>query len=237
MNEDSEQEVVHYPVPHLSRAVRAGAVGPILMQPDTEAVETHKYHSMADAMELARQVARIQGDDDPDPYGYVQDIERDLGLELLEPRWKAKPDDDLFIKRAKARARKMAVMKLFMSGFNPKEIAEKVKVSESTVVYDIQMIQSEFRREYLNDAEALAAKDLARTEYWLSRLAPGIDRGDTKSIGVAVEILKERASILGYRAGVQIDMTTFIMEVAESNGFDPQKAIAIAERVAGSMKG
>lgn len=234
MNE--EPEIVHYPVPRLSRALREGAVGPILLQPDEEAVEIHKYHSMADAMELAKQVARVHGNDDPDPYGYVQDIERDLGLELLEPRWKAKPDDDLFIKRAKARARKMAVMKLFMSGFNPKEISNKVKVSESTVVYDIQMIQSEFRREYLNDAEALAAKDLARTEYWLSRLAPGIDRGDTKSIGVAVEILKTRASILGYRDGVQVDIETYIAEVASANGFDPAKAIAIAQRVAVSMK-
>lgn len=235
MNEDSEEQVVY---PHLRqpKAVTVGAVGPIVLQPDPEAVKNHRISSMADAMELAKQVARVHSDDDPDPYGYVQDIERDLGLDLIEPRWKAKPDDDLFIKRAKARARKMAVMKLFMSGFNPKEIAEKVKVSESTVVYDIQMIQSEFRREYLNDAEALAAKDLARTEYWLSRLAPGIDRGDTKSIGVAVEILKERASILGYRQGVNIDMTQFIIEIAESNGYDPNKALQIAERVASSMK-
>src|ERR1041385_3584166 len=154
MNEDYEE--VHHPVPMIPKSVRQGAVGPILLQPDEEAVKNHRIGSMADAMELAKQVARIQSDDDPDPYGYVQDIERDLGLDLIEPRWKAKPDDGLFIKRAKARARKMAVMKLFMSGFNPKEIAEKVKVSEATVVGDIQMIQSEFRREYLNDAEALA---------------------------------------------------------------------------------
>lgn len=236
MNEQEEPEPFHYPVSHTPRSVRQGATGPILMQPDEEAVKKHKYSSMYDAMELAKQVARIQDDEDPDPYGYVQSIEQDLGLDLLEPRWKSQPDDNLFIKRAKARARKMAVMKLFMSGFTPKAIAEKVKVSEATVFGDIQMIQSEFRREYLNDAEALAAKDLARTEYWLSRLAPGIDRGDTKSIGVAVEILKERASILGYRSGVAIDMTQIIIQTAEANGMDPQKAIAIAERLAQSMK-
>lgn len=233
MNEEEE-----FQYPRINRRYDPAQVtGPILLQPDAEAVKKHKYSSMLDAMELARQIVRLPDDDDPDPYGYVQDIERDLGLDLLEPRWKAKPDDNLFIKRAKARARKMAVMKLFMSGFNPKEIADKVKVSEATVVGDIQMIQAEFRREYLNDAEALAAKDLARTEYWLSRLAPGIDRGDTKSIGVAVEILKERASILGYRTGVQVDITQYIVEVAQANGFDPEKAIQIAERVAGQLKG
>ena len=233
MNEEPE---VQYPHLKQARAIRAGAVGPILFQPDEEAVKMNKIGSMADAMELAKQVVRLGTDEDPDPYGYAQDLERDLGLDLLEPRWKARPDDDMFIKRAKARARKMAVMKLFMSGFNPKEIAEKVKVGEATVVNDIRMIQSEFRHEYLNDAEALAAKDLARTEYWLSRLAPGIDRGDTKSIGVAVEILKERASILGYRSGVQLDVESYIAEVAEANGFDPQKAIAIAQRVSITMK-
>lgn len=237
MDEQEEPEV-HYPRLQIgnSKAVRADATGPILLQPDEEAVKAHKYSNMYDAMQLAQQVARTQADDDPDPYGYVQDIERDLGLDLLEPRWKAQPDDNLFIKRAKARARKMAVMKMFMGGFTTKDIAEAVQVSESTVVYDIQMIQAEFRREYLNDAEALAAKDLARTEYWLSRLSPGIERGDTRSIGVAVEILKERASILGYRQGVQIDITQYIMSVAESNGYDPQKALQIAERVAASLK-
>lgn len=239
MNEQEEPEFTRPTGRHMPEgfaSVQKQAVGPILMQPDEEAVKDYKYTSVADAMALARQVARIAQDDDPDPYGYVQDIERDLGLDLIDPKWKAKPDDNLYIKRAKARARKMAVMKLFMSGFTTKEIAEKVKVSEGTVYGDIQMIQAEFRREYLNDAEDLAAKDLARTEYWLSRLAPGIDRGDTKSIGVAVEILKERASILGYRQGVSIDITNYIMEVASANGFDPAKAVAIAERVAGSLK-
>lgn len=236
MNE--EPEVIH---PRLqwgnSKAVRADALTtPILLQPDEAAVKDHKYVSMYDAMELARQVARVPLDEDPDPYGYVQDVERDLGLDLIEPRWKAKPDDDLFIKRAKARARKMATMKLFMGGFTPREIADKLEVSESTTVYDIQMIQAEFRREYLNDAEALAAKDLARTEYWFTRLAPAIERGDTKAITVAVEILKERASILGYRQGVSVDITTFVMQVAESQGFDPQKAVQIAERVSASYK-
>lgn len=236
MNEQEEPEFIPPRAAPIPSYVRQQATGPVLLQPDEEAVRKHKYSSMWDAMELARQVVRLGDDDDPDPYGYVQDIERDLGLDLLEPRWKAQPDDNLYVKRAKARARKMAVMKLFMHGFTFKEIAEKVKVSEATVFGDVQMIQAEFRREYLNDAEALAAKDLARTEYWLSRLAPGIDRGDTKSVAVAVEILKERASILGYRQGVSIDITQYIVEVAQANGFDPAKAIQIAERVAGSMK-
>lgn len=201
-----------------------------------EELSSLKLSSMADAMELAMQRNKTIDDGDPDPYGYGQELEDQFGIDLLTPNWKAKPTDTRWAKRIKARARMASIAKLFLKGYSPADIAEKVAVSIVTVHKDLQHLSQEWRKSYLEDIETLAARDLTRLDYLLSQLADGIEAGDTKSINSAIEIVKTRAQILGYREGVQVDIEQYIMEVAEANGYDPKKAVQIAQRIRVSMK-
>jgi hypothetical protein len=218
-------------------AKRAGRpmVG-VATQSTQQEISDFKISTMADAMELARQRVRDVDDPDPDPYGYASELENELGLDLLDAEWKAKPDDDRWIKRVKGRARKSAVSRLFLNGHKVAEIARRMKVSEATILHDINMLSQEWRRQYLGDIEILAGKDLERLESYLVALAPGIERGDVKSISAALEIVRERASILGYRQGVQVDIEQYVREVAESHGYDPDKAVQLAQRISITMK-
>src|SRR6185503_18565361 len=181
------------------------------------------------AMRIARQRSRtIEDNEDPDPYGYAQEVENTLGVDITPPRWKSKPDDERWVQRIRGRARKAEVSRMFLEGRKVPEIAQHCGVSEITILKDLQLISEEYRRSYLDDIELLAGKDLERLESYLAALAPQIGRGDVKAVMAAVEIIKERASILGYHQGVQVDITQLVTEVAEANGFDPSKALAIA---------
>lgn len=201
-----------------------------------EAIEAFKLTSMSDAMRLAREASRTIEDPDPDPYGYGQDLEHEYGVNLLEPKWKAEPDDDRWNKRTKARARKAAVARFYLLGHKVSDIAKKVKVSEVTVYNDIKNIQLEWRKSYLDDIEILAAKDIAALDYMLQKLMPGIDRGDPKAVMAALSIIQERGNILGIRAGVQVDIEQQVREVAESAGYDPDKAVALAQKISITMR-
>jgi hypothetical protein len=199
-------------------------------------VDEHRLASMGDAMELAMSRARDVSDQDPDPYGYGMELEQNFGVDLLSPNWKAKPDDERWVKRIKARARQAAVARLFLLGFGVKEISERVKTSQVTVYNDLKDLSREWRKSYLGDIETLAGQDLARLDMLLQKLAAGINRGDTKSITAALEIIKERGTILGYRTGVQVDIEQYVREVAEANGYDPDKAVMLAQRISITMK-
>lgn len=215
---------------------KADMVVNIIKKGDPEYQEEIKLTTMGDAMNLAMQRARTIDDDDPDPYGYGQELEEQFGIDLLTPNWKAKPDDLTWVKRVKGRARKAAVSKLFLQGYNVQEISTKVAVSEVTVHKDLENLGREWRKSYLADIEVLAGKDLARLEEYLKKLAPGIENGNTKSIQQAVEIIKTRAQILGYQQGVQVNIEQYIREVAASAGYDPDKAVEIATRISYSFK-
>lgn len=200
------------------------------------AIDNQKVSDMADAMTIALERARLPVDSDPDPYGYLQELEIETGVELLEPRWKAQPNDNRWVARIKGRARKAIVARLFSLGFAVPQIAVKVNVSESTVYNDLENVAREWRKSYIADTEALAGRDLATLDYLLQKLAEGIDRGDTKAILAAVEIIKQRGDILGYRQGLQVDITQYIREAAEAAGFNPDKAEAIASRISVTMR-
>ena len=209
----------------------------IIPQSDPEQRQEWALATMGDAMELAMARARSVEDPDPDPYGYGQEIEQLFGVDLLSPNWKAKPDDERWVKRVKARARQAAVAKLFLNGFGVKAIAERVKASQVTVYSDLRHLSQEWRKSYLADIEVIAGQNLARLDMLLQKLAPGVDRGDTKSITAALEIVKEIGTITGYRTGgVQVDIEQYVREVAEANGYDPEKAVQLAQRISITMK-
>lgn len=193
-------------------------------------------YDMEQAMKSAMATGRDIEEKDPDPYGYGQEFELAKGIDLLEPEWKAEPDDDRWNKRIKARDRLQKVTKLYRDGYSVGEIAKMVESTEWTVHKDLNSISMTWRKQALEDIEKVVGKDLARLDYYLSRLAPAVERGDVKAIMAATEIIKERGAIMGTRQGVQVDIETYIREVAESNGFDPEKAVQIAQRVKLTMK-
>lgn len=199
--------------------------------------ERFKLKTMADAMDAAMQQSRALDDDDPDPYGYGQEIEQEYGLDINEIKWKSEPGDERWEKRLRGRARKTEVTRLFLLGHSIPQIADKVNVSETTVSKDLESAGQEWRKLYIADMEVLAGRDLAAMDHLLMQLAPSIERGDVRAITTALEIIKERGSILGYRHGVQIDIEQQVREVAAANGFDPEKAVQLAQRISIQMRG
>lgn len=198
--------------------------------------EQQKAASIADAIELAMQRAHDYREEDPDEYGFLQEAEQITGIDILDKDWKARPDDTLWVGRVKARARRAVVSTWYMKGYSIQEIAKKAKVSESTVYRDIQNCELEWRKTYLKNTEVLAGKALATLNMLISKLDAGIERGDTKSILAALEIIKEQGQILGYRQGVMVDIETYVREVSASAGYDPEKAVELAQRISVTMR-
>lgn len=201
-----------------------------------EDVEEHRVTTMAEAMSLAKERIRSIDDPDPDPYGFVQELEESHNLDILESQWRSKPNDELWVKRVRSRGRKATVARLFIQGFTPAQIADQVGVSQVTVYNDLSRIGQEWRHTYIADIETLAAKDLATMDWLMQKLVPGIERGDTKSIAQALEIIKHRGDILGTKQGVQVDIEQMVREVAESAGYDPDKAVQLAQKISITMR-
>lgn len=194
----------------------------------------YKAKTLSDAMRRAREVLRDPDafeDPDPDPYGYYQEMENEFGVDLITPNWKAKPDDERWVKRVKGRARKAAVAALYLQGHTAQEIAVKCKVSELTVMKDIGAIQNEWRKSYIDDIEILASRDLARLDEMFLKLWPAIENGDTKAVMAGTKIIEQRGAILGYHHGVSVDIEQHIREIAEARGFDPEVAVGVAQRI------
>lgn len=197
--------------------------------------EPAKIASLRDAMALAVQKG-LEIEDDPDPYGYGAELEATYGINLVSPSWESHPDDDRWVERHKSRGRMAIVAMLSLQGYSELQIANRVGASEISVRKDLGFIAREWKSRYLELAEDLAIKDLARLDYYLSRLTPGIVAGDVPSIRAAVDIVKQRAEIMGYKQGMQFDAEFVVRQAAESQGLDPERAVEIAAKVSMHMK-
>lgn len=197
--------------------------------------EQPKLPTLYDAMSLARSHG-YDFDDDPDPYGYGAELEQSYGLNLLDTRWEAHPDDDRWVEKFKARGRKAIVAMLSLKGYSETQIAKRIGVSEVVVRRDLGYISREWKERYLELAEDMAVKDIARLDYYLTRLIPGIDSGDPQAIRTAIEIVKRRGDIMGYSSGVQMDVELMLRQVAESQGLDPDRAAEVGARISVHLK-
>jgi DNA-binding Lrp family transcriptional regulator len=193
---------------------------------------TTRVTTLADAMSLAMSRVREADDPDPDPYGYVQELDEAFpGAGLLEAEWQSRPDQPQWRKRVVARGRKAQVSHRFLMGQQVTEIARALNVSEATVYRDLRNLQAEWRDAHMSDIEALAGQDLARLDMLMTKLSPGIERGEVQAIKAALDVIKQRADILGYKAGVQVDVEEFVRGVAEAAGLDPNEAVIYARRI------
>lgn len=195
-----------------------------------------RYDSLRHAIEAARLNLAHELDEDPDRYGFASDAEQEFGVTLLPPEWKSTPDETLWNKRKKARARRVAVARYYLMGKPVSEIARILKVSDYTAYMDLVAIEEEWRQSAIADIEILAARDLARLDAVINNLWPAVEKRDAKAANAVIEAIKERGTILGYRSGVQIDIEQYVRQVAEANGYDPDRAVQVAQRISVNFK-
>lgn len=191
----------------------------------------YTIESLGDAMVLANTMARNTEEQDPDPYGFASDVEEEQHLDLLPSRWKAPQGTSLWNSRQTRRARLARVADMVTKGLDPANIADQLGVSRVMILQDITAIRREWQSSILASAQASAAEDIARLRWMFSKLVPSIERGDTKAINSATDIIRTIGDIVGYRQGVQVDVEQLVRTVAESEGFDPDKAVQIASRI------
>lgn len=189
---------------------------------------TRQALTIKQAMQRAR---NQEPDQDPDPYGYLNELEDAQGLQLLPDAWKATPDSDLHVKRRMKRARREKVAGLWMRGRTVAEIARLVNVNEVTVYGDLGSIHEQWQETQLEAVEVQAARDLARIDFAVDKLWPKVTKGDVNAIGVLATLIDKRGKILGYGNGVQVDIEAYIRRVAEANGYDADEAVAVAARI------
>lgn len=209
----------------------------VLQPGDPEAIEAVQFDTTADAIRQAMTMSRAVDDEDPDPYGVAQEIAEEYGVtDILPARWRSRPSDFQWVKRMKARERRAEVSKMFIQGQTVQQMAATLEVTEVTIYRDLASIEREWRQTYLGNTEKIAAADLARLDSYLSYLAPNIERGDVNSIKAAIEIIKSKSEILGTKQGVQVDIEQYVRQVAEANGYDPDRAVQLAQRISITMR-
>lgn len=133
-------------------------------------------------------------------------------------------------------ARRERVSYYLMLGWTEVKIAQELDVSPSTVHYDIEAIRLLWQQRTVDNVAQAAVVDLARLDFIIASLLPQIQAGDTKAADAATRAIADRANILGYKMGLQVDITNYLQEVAAANGFDPVKAIEFAQRMTIQLK-
>lgn len=103
--------------------------------------------------------------------------------------------------------RRIEALRLRMNGYTLKEIAEKLGcgIANVDMLIKRQVAYNAFYDQ--QDIDSLRKLDNEETSLLLEALAPGIDRGDPKSIAVANQIQQHRAKILGLNAPQKQELT------------------------------
>lgn len=198
--------------------------------------EQQRYNTLAQAVAAATVALKHDLDPDPDRLGYASDAEEEYGIDLLPMQWKGKPDSSLWIKRTKARARQVKVAKYHLMGMTSAEISRRMKVSVWTVYQDVKAVEQQWQELAVADVQAHAARALARLDRMFIKLWPSIEAADPKAIDAGVNIIKEQGTILGYRTGMQIDVESYVRQIAQANGYDPDKAVEMGQRISLTLK-
>jgi hypothetical protein len=77
----------------------------------------------------------------------------------------------------------------------------------------------------------LARLDALHEAFWPSAIA-----GDHRSGQTVLAIMAQRARLCGLEAPQMVDITARVREVAEAAGFDPDEAVAEAQRIVAAMR-
>lgn len=142
--------------------------------------------------------------------------------------------------RAKVEFRRTEIAKLLIRGWGPSRIAEHLSLPVNTVSTDIKVMEAQWRSTQLEQVEKVALYDLMRLEQAVDRLMPIIEKEGVekaiKAVDALAKVIQLRGDILGYRQGVTVDIESYVRAVAEANGFDPERAVELAQKVVISIR-
>jgi predicted transcriptional regulator len=132
-------------------------------------------------------------------------------------------------------ARRERVAWMMAQGYSEMRMAEELGVSPSLVHYDIVEIRQQWQAKTLDNVAEAAITDLARLDFIINGLLPQAEF-NPKAADSCMKAIEQRANILGYRQGVTFDIEFYIRQIAESNGYDADKAMEIAAKISATMK-
>lgn len=131
--------------------------------------------------------------------------------------------------------RRTMVASRMLRGWSQDKIANDLGHTPEVVKRDMDSIWDMWREHNLEDIERVALRDLARLDAAIDVIWPSVELGDLFAIAALSKLIDQRGIILGYRHGVKVDFEAYIRQVAESQGYDPDKAVQIAIRVTASL--
>jgi DNA-binding CsgD family transcriptional regulator len=106
------------------------------------------------------------------------------------------------------------IITMRLEGYNPREIARTLGVALETVQGHLTAVFNGLTQVKAEQARAL---ELDRLDYLLTKLQPGIEYGDPKSIALAIQISKQRAQYIpGVLAPIKTETTVITMDAIDA---------------------
>lgn len=155
------------------------------------------------------------------------------GREEASGSWRA-PKTASKQQRKILRHRRLArVAALYLAGRTQESIAEELGVNPLTIHRDVAELQTTWREQSLARVEHAAVRNFQRLDLLFEKALQFITiNGDAQAMNAAVKIIQEQNAMLGIKQGITIDVESYVRAMAESQGYDPDKAIEIASRIA-----
>lgn len=132
-------------------------------------------------------------------------------------------------------ARREQVAELLLYGWSEARIADQVGVAPSTVHEDIVSIREVWQEATINNVAQTALLDLARLDFIISGQLPRA-QSDFKAAEAVMKAIEQKARILGYDRGITTDVEEYIRSMVEATGYDPDKAVEIAQTISLTLK-
>jgi len=101
------------------------------------------------------------------------------------------------------------IITMRLEGYAPRDIARNLGVALETVQRHLAAVFNSLTQAKAEQAKAL---ELDRLDSYLTKLQPGIDAGDPKSIAIAVKISDQRAKYQGLHAPVKTEQTVITID-------------------------
>jgi len=129
---------------------------------------------------------------------------------------------------AVTQARRVQALDLRLAGASYRQIAVVLGVGVKTAWLDVNRAL----REYLTEpSDQVRAAEVARLERLFMAHWPKAISGDKEATYTVLAIMDRRARLLGLDAPKRIDITAWVRELAESEGWDVAQTVRDAERI------
>ena len=135
-------------------------------------------------------------------------------------------------KAALLTARRVKALDLRLSGLSYRQIASGLSIQISQAFRDVGAMLKEYASE---TADSVRNAEMARLDRMMLAHWPGVLEAKIEPTRLVLEIMRRRAALLGLDAPRKIDITTWIREMAISEGLDPDQAATDADAFVRSL--